>query len=317
MTGRAQGEPQPGCHVKGISVYHLLSYNTGMKITLIQSPYDSGHYGLRMGRGPLHLVTQGAPDWLRLQGHDVDLAPIRLPDGFHTEVSAALAIQQRVAAGAASARRNGSLPLLLAGNCNASLGLLAGLDAHKTGLVWFDAHGDFNTPDTTLSGYFDGMALAMIAGLCWRKLGASVPGFNPLETANILLVGARDLDPGETGLLNYHTIVRLNAQELRQEGMQAAMSRACEPLRKRLRRLVVHVDLDVLDREAARVNRYSSSGGLTVRETLAILDWLWGHFPIDGLALSSYDPDGDEDDRALHAAKKILESIPENAPLIR
>jgi arginase len=257
-----------------------------MKITLIQSPYDSGHYGLRMGRGPLHLVTQGAPDWLRFQGHDVDLAPVRLPDGFVTEVGAALSIQQRVAAEAASARQNGSLPLLLAGNCNATLGLLAGLDAQETGLVWFDAHGDFNTPETTLSGYFDGMALAMIAGLCWRNLAASVPGFSPVDAANILLVGARDLDPGEAGLLNQYAIARLDVQELRQEGVQAAMSRVSEPLHQRVRRLVVHVDLDVLDREAARVSQYSSTGGLTVKETIAILDWLWAHFQIDGLTLS-------------------------------
>jgi arginase len=266
----------------------------------------------------LHLVAQGASDWLRFQGHDIDLAPIRLPDGFVTEVGAAVAIQHRVAAEAVSARQNESLPLLLAGNCNATLGLLAGLDAHETGLVWFDAHGDFNTPETTHSGYFDGMALAMIAGLCWRNLAASVPGFSPIETANILLVGARDLDPGEAGeagsagLLNQHAIARLDVQELRQEGVQAAMSRLCEPLRQRLRRLVVHVDLDVLDREAARVNQYSSTGGLTVKETLAILDWLWAHFQIVGLALSAYDPGVDEGDRALNAAKKILESIPES-----
>jgi arginase len=270
-----------------------------------------------MGRGPLHLVAQGAPDWLRLQGHDIDLAPIRLPNGFTTEVGAASAIQHRVAAEAASARRSESLPLLLAGNCNASLGLLAGLDAHETGLVWFDAHGDFNTPETTLSGYFDGMALAMIAGLCWRNLAAGIPGFNPIDSQNILLVGARDLDPGEAGLLNQHAITQLGAQELRREGVPAAMSRVCEPLRQRLHRLVVHVDLDVLDREAARVSHYASSGGLTVKETLAIPDWLWAHFQVAGLALSSYDPGVDESDRALNAAKKILETIPENDPLIR
>jgi arginase len=195
--------------------------------------------------------------------------------------------------------------------------LLAGLDARETGLVWFDAHGDFNTPDTTLSGYFDGMALAMIAGLCWRNLAAGIPGFNPIDSQNILLVGARDLDPGEAGLLNQHAITQLGAQELRREGVPAAMSRVCEPLRQRLRRLVVHVDLDVLDREAARVSHYASSGGLTVKETLAIPDWLWAHFQVAGLALSSYDPGVDESDRALNAAKKILETIPENDPLIR
>lgn len=290
----------------------MLGYNTPMKITLIQSPYDSGHYGLRMGRGPLHLVERGASDWLRLQGHEVDLVPIRLKDGFNTEIGSAIAIQRQVAVLAASARGEGRLPLLMAGNCNASLGLLAGIGSHDTGLVWFDAHGDFNTPETTISGYFDGMALAMIAGLCWRELAASVPGFSPLEAKDIVLVGARDLDPGEGALLDQHSITRFGAQELRQEGVQAAMSRVFAPLRPRLGHLVIHVDLDVLDREAAQVNQYSSAGGLTVKETLAILEWLVGHFEITGLALSAYDPGVDEGDRALSAAQRILTSFSGN-----
>jgi len=290
----------------------VLGYNNPMNITLIQSPYDSGYYGLRMGRGPLHLVERGASDWLRQQGHEVDLVPIRLRDGFNTEVGSALAIQRQVAVLAASARGEGRLPLLLAGNCNASLGLLAGVGPSATGLVWLDAHGDFNTPETTISGYFDGMALAMIAGLCWRELAASVPGFCPLEAQDIVLVGARDLDPGEGALLDQHRIARFGAQELRQEGAQSVLSRVFAPLRSRLSRLVVHVDLDVLDRETARVNQYSSAGGLTVKETLDILDWLTGRFEIAGLALSAYDPDADEGDRVLSAAQRILTSFSGN-----
>ena len=89
-----------------------------MKITLIQSPYDSGRYNVRMGRGPLHLVQSGALDWLRGAGYGAGHTSIRLPEGFATEVGSAVEIQHQVAAAAASARQEGRLPILLAGNCN-------------------------------------------------------------------------------------------------------------------------------------------------------------------------------------------------------
>ena len=67
---------------------------------------------------------------------------------------------------------------MLAGNCNTALGSVAGLDhLDRTGVVWFDAHGDFNTPETTVTGSFDGMALAMLTGRCWTGLYIACPAF--------------------------------------------------------------------------------------------------------------------------------------------
>jgi len=280
-----------------------------MKLTLIQSPYDSGHYSVRMGRGPLHLVESGVLDWLHASGHEADLVTAQLPEGFATEVGSAVAIQRQVAAAAASARQEGRLPLLLAGNCNATLGLLAGIGSQNTGLLWFDAHGDFNTPETTLSGYFDGMALAMIAGLCWRELAASVPGFSPLDLSDVVLVGAFNLDPGEESLLDEHKVARFGALDLRQEGVAAVSKRSFASLQGRVIRLVVHVDLDVLDKDVARVNEYSSQGGLNVDEVIAVIKEASRRFVIAGVTLSAYDPDYDEGNKALHAVKKILDNL--------
>jgi len=61
-------------------------------------------------------------------------------------------------------------------------------------VLWFDAHGDFNTPESTLGGFLDGMALAIATGRCWTGLAATVPGFTPVAEENVVLVGARDLD---------------------------------------------------------------------------------------------------------------------------
>src|SRR4051812_41860517 len=127
-----------------------------MRLAVFQIPYDAGHYGLRMGRGPLHLVERGLLRELGEQGHDVAVHPLRLPAGFVTEAGAAVEIQCQLARATALARAEGRLPVILTGNCNASLGALASLPSGSTGLLWLDAHADFNTPETSLSGFFDG-----------------------------------------------------------------------------------------------------------------------------------------------------------------
>ena len=92
----------------------------------------------------------------------------------------------------------GRFPLVLAVNCFTSLGTVAGL-GRDVGVVWFDAHGDFNTPDTTTSGFLDGMGLAMLLGDGWRELRQTVEGLRPVPAEHALLVGARDIDPDGAG----------------------------------------------------------------------------------------------------------------------
>ena len=89
------------------------------------------------------------------------------------------------------------------------VGTLGGLGTGPTGVRWFDAHGDFNTPESTLGGFLDGMALAIATGRCWIGLAATVPGFTPVAEENVVLVGARDLDPAEGELLRASRVQHL------------------------------------------------------------------------------------------------------------
>ena len=70
-------------------------------------------------------------------------------------------------------------PLVLAGNCNAAVGVVAGLGPGAA-VLWCDAHADFNTPETTTGGFLDGMGLATVTGRCWTSMAARVPGFVPV-----------------------------------------------------------------------------------------------------------------------------------------
>src|SRR5688572_13609425 len=127
-------------------------------INLIRVPYDSGHRGIRMGRGPLHLSERGAADRLRASGHDVVESTVDVPTAFPTEVGTSFAVHRALSATVCAAVASGGFPLILAGNCGTALGTVSGVrggspnDTSDIGVIWLDAHADFNTPETTTSG---------------------------------------------------------------------------------------------------------------------------------------------------------------------
>jgi arginase len=101
---------------------------------------------------------------------------------WNGELVTAFTLHRIIAGEVTAARDAGQVPVLLSGNCNATLGVLAGLAASvpRRGLLWFDAHGDFNTPDIDRNGFLDGQGVAMITGRCWTAATAAVPGFRAL-----------------------------------------------------------------------------------------------------------------------------------------
>ncbi|HYE57043.1 MAG TPA: arginase family protein, partial [Rhodothermales bacterium] len=144
-----------------------------MDVHVIAVPYDAGRRGWRMGQGPRALLDAGLACALGSDTHveTVD-AGEQVPD-----VTALFALAREVATRVSVAMDEGRFPLVLAGNCGATLGTLAALPSERTSVVWFDAHADFHTPETTTSGFVDGTALATMTGRCWRSLAASLPGF--------------------------------------------------------------------------------------------------------------------------------------------
>lgn len=178
-----------------------------MAIYLLQVPYDSGHRARRMGRGPLHLVGRGrALDRLRgVEPDDVRLVPVETGAVFPTEIGTAFELHRGVSGAVTGAMRDGALPLVLSGNCNSTVGTVSGMQAADpdapVGVVWFDGHGDCNTPDTFTGTFLDAMGLSTLTGRCWQALCATVPGFRPVPDENVVLVGAHGADRGALGVL--------------------------------------------------------------------------------------------------------------------
>lgn len=270
----------------------------GGDVHVIAVPYDSAHRARRMGAGPLHLVDAGLLDRLRERGYAVELRELAPShDTWVAEIGTAFDLDRQIATAVAASRAPSSFPLVLAGNCITSVGTIAGLGAGTTGVLWFDAHGDFNTPESTVGGFLDGMALATVVGRCWRSLTAGVPGFRPVAEQNVVLVGARDLDPVERDLLAASGITHLRAEDAAEN-----LDGALDALGQRIDQLYVHVDLDVLDESEGQANAYAGGQGLTRTDLLAALESAGRRCRLAAGAISAYDPQYDAEGRIARTA---------------
>lgn len=284
-----------------------------MNVRLIQDPYHLGHEQRGMGRGPARFVEAGLAGRLTDRGHDVAVDRIERQTSFTHEIEATMAVNTALADRVQAAVNAQHFPLVLAGNCNSCLGTLAGIKRaapaadSEPGIVWFDAHGDSNTPETTPTGFFDGMPLAIATGGCWTTLSTQLSGFSPVPEAKTLLVGVRDLDAQETERLTHSDITLLDAARVSPAATDGDSELAT--MEQQPRGIYLHIDLDVLDASIAPANELAPSGGLSVSQLEALLHRVIERFEIRAAALTAYDPACDPDDRALEAGLQLLTTL--------
>src|SRR5215475_13335324 len=212
-----------------------------------------------------------------LPGLDFVLPPDRvvtadLPGGDVWERLAAL--ESAVAEAVSAVAADGGWPAVVSGDCFTALGVVAGLQAagQTVGIVWFDAHGDVQTPETTASGYLAGMPLRLLTGYQPELIAAKL-GLRPVPEDQILLVGARDLDPPE---MSY-----LATSAIRQTDATASADVDLPDLP-----LYVHVDLDVLDPAEVAGLRYPAPGGPTTAQLAECLGAILATGRVAAIALA-------------------------------
>ncbi|HJP58861.1 MAG TPA: arginase family protein, partial [Gemmatimonadaceae bacterium] len=210
-------------------------------------------------------------------------------------------LMRMVSTAVRDARESSRFPIVLAGNCNTAVGTLAGLGAGTTGVAWFDAHADFNTPETTTSGFLDGTAVAILTGRCWTQLAATVPAFEPIPDNRIALIGTRDVDSLESDLLDDSELAVIEPRRLREE-----LTRALQSVTEHVDEMYVHLDLDVLDSAVAAANMFAVTGGLTIEDVDFALSRIGKSFRITGVAVTAYDPEADSNGEAARAAIKLI-----------
>ncbi len=256
-----------------------------MHINLIGVPIDLGANRRGVDMGPSALRYAGLQKALRELGHVVDdLGDLFVPGPEHGVVGDARAryLSEIVAVCRELARRvedvvaAGRFPVVLGGDHSLSVGTVSGVRRVRpnTGVVWLDADGDFNTPQTTPSGNVHGMALAVVHGLGAPELVDCLGG-RPVQPAQTALIGVRELDEGERALLLQTGVHVFTMQEVDRLGLPAVMEQALSKLRPHVDGIHLSLDLDVFEPDLAPGVGTPKPGGLTYRE---------GHLAMEMLA---------------------------------
>ncbi len=294
-----------------------------MRVSLIAVPYDLGRADVGTGRGPAAYLKAGAAETLRARGHEVEIITVRREAPFNDELQAVLDVDEAVAVAVDEALFADSFPLVVAGNCNVTLGVRAGLQRGGDGdaaLVWLDAHGDFNTPATTETGYLDGMPLAMLCGRAYREAVERVLEAEPLAERAIVHAGGREFDREELDSLLSSHIRLVGGGELRDRGPAEALTPALDALAAECREVTgrgredmpsahLHVDLDVLDPAAAPGVMFPSPRGLSAAQLLEALDLVRERFRLVAVTVASLTPDRDEAGLTLTAGLAVLQRV--------
>ena len=196
----------------------------------------------------------------------------------------------------AESLNNGHLPLVLGGDHSISIGSVAGSTGHfaekdqALGLIWFDAHGDCNTPETTLSGNIHGMSLAVALGsgdADLVNLGDRKP---KVKARNTVLIGIRDVDPGEAEMLKHSGATVYTMRDLDERGMRSVVDEAIGIAGDGTAGVHLSFDLDVVDPEDAPGTGTPVWGGISYREAHLAMEMMSDRAEIVAIDLVEVNP---------------------------
>jgi len=200
-----------------------------------------------------------------------------------------------------------NVPVLLAAECSIGLTTLPAVHRHRPDakVLWLDAHGDFNTPDTSPSGYLGGMSLA---GACGRWDAGLVP--DAADPAKVVLAGVRALDPPEREALESSSVTVIGASPVE---TLVAVSNALDRAP-----VYVHLDLDVIDPEQMPA-QHPEPEGLTAEKLLDVLEAVAETSELVGLEVTCFESPEDAEERqqiaerVMHVLEPLLAVVPEEA----
>jgi arginase len=259
------------------------------QVTLIGVPLDLGAGRRGVDMGPSAFRVAGIDQKIRALGYEVvdagdlpvKIAETQVPGDprlkYLKEIKEVCEdLRDRVEAAVAK----GSLPVVLGGDHSIAMGTLAGLSRHyhsrkeKIGLIWFDAHADANTAETSPSGNIHGMPLAVALGLGAPSL-VNLAGFSPMvDGSRAALVGIRDVDPAERPNVRASGIGAFTMRDIDERGMRAVMDEAIKRATSGTAGIHVSFDLDGMDPDYAPGVGTPAPGGLSYREAHLAMEML-------------------------------------------
>ncbi|MFZ7946957.1 arginase [Neobacillus sp. 19] len=290
------------------------------KLSIIGMPMDLGQMRRGVDMGPSAIRYAGINERLTPlfdEIHDLGDIPIGRPEVVVDEESNLRNLDlvaektSMLAEKVDEAVQSGAFPLVLGGDHSIAIGTLAGVSKHfkNLGVIWYDAHGDLNTAETSPSGNIHGMPLAASIGLGHKKL-TEIGGYAPkVKPENVVIIGARSLDEGERILIKETGIKVYTMHEIDRMGMAKVMEETIAYLKERTDGVHLSLDLDGLDPSECPGVGTPVMGGISYRESHLAMEMLEEAKIITSAEFVEVNPILDEKNKTASVAVGLMGSL--------
>lgn len=291
------------------------------KLSIIGVPMDLGQTRRGVDMGPSAIRYAGVIERIENIGYSVEdkgNIEIALAERVHSDentnlknLKAVADTSERLAQTVSNVITNKRFPLVLGGDHSIAIGTLAGVSRHykNLGVIWYDAHGDLNTADTSPSGNIHGMPLAASIGIgddALTRIGGYTPKVKP---ENIVIIGARSLDEGEKELIKEKGIKVYTMHEIDRMGMTKVMEETILYLRDKTDGVHLSLDLDGLDPHDAPGVGTPVIGGISYRESHLAMEMLAESQLITSAEFVEVNPILDERNKTATVAVALMGSL--------
>jgi arginase len=290
------------------------------KLSIVGMPMDLGQMRRGVDMGPSAIRYAGVNEKLRELFDEVkDLGdiPVGRPEAIIDEQTNLRNLQlvaeksEILATAVDKVIRSGAFPLVLGGDHSIAIGTLAGVSKNyqNVGVIWYDAHGDLNTAETSPSGNIHGMPLAVSMGV-GHPLLTGVGGYKPkIKPEHIVIIGARALDEGERILIKEKGIKVFTMHEIDRLGMTRVMEDTIQYLQSRTDGVHLSLDLDALDPHDAPGVGTPVQGGISYRESHLAMEMLAESEMITSAEFVEVNPILDERNKTAKTAVALMGSL--------
>lgn len=219
-------------------------------------------------------------------------------------------VNQQLCDTVAAEMGNGKFPLVLGGDHSIAIGTIKGVLQHvkRLGVIWFDAHTDVNTDETTTSGNIHGMSLAALLGYGHPELTAIGGADVKLLPENVVIIGARSIDPGERAFLKAKGIKVFTMHDIDRNGMKQVMEEAMDIVSNGTDGVHLSLDLDGMDPGAAPGVGTPVSGGMSYRESHFAMELLFERHLLVSAEFVEVNPMLDDHNKTAIAAVELIGS---------
>ena len=266
-----------------VSAQKYTDSNGKLRVALTKQPFSPNG----TSQGPTTMANGGIQDTLARMGSVVRVEEAQLSAQENTEYGGWKRLGMALGHYAdivAKNEREGYFTVGLLATCPSMPGLVAGLqrsgttnETLKIGMLWLDAHPDFNTPETTRSGSLGGMPVAVATGRALQRMRLDAKLDPPLSDRHVVMAGVRLTDPLEQSLLDESFIEQLTVEDLRRQ--TSAVFAQLDRLNRLVDKIYIHIDMDVLDPREVSMHGNKVPGGPSSEELAALFTQIFARYP--------------------------------------